>query len=248
MASLLSKGRVASPFVKPLAQGREGSPKLQIVVGIVVFPGSNCEHDVVESLGSLDAKAQLLWHSQADLQNSRAIVLPGGFAHGDYLRPGAIAKFSNIMNSVVEFARAGGPVLGICNGFQILTEVGLLPGALQKNRGLRFICEMSQVVVSTANSSASRQLAQGAQLSIPINHFEGNFTCSHDTLEQLQQEDRIVFRYLNNPNGSIDDIAGITNETRNVVGMMPHPERACDPMLGSSDGIQVLASLLEAAQ
>jgi phosphoribosylformylglycinamidine synthase subunit PurQ / glutaminase len=213
-------------------------------IGVVVFPGSNCEHDVVEALGSLGAGAELVWHGQRALGGVDAVVLPGGFAHGDYLRPGAIARFSPIMDAVVHFARAGGPVVGICNGFQVLTEAGLLPGALQKNRGLKFLCTPVEVRVVTTDSVLTTLCERGEVLRLPINHFEGNYTCPPAVLEELRDEDRVVLRYLDNPNGSIDAIAGICSAGRNVVGLMPHPERACDLLLGSEDGRKLLASLV----
>lgn len=216
-------------------------------VGVVVFPGSNCEHDAVEALQGLGADTSLLWHGDAAVGDVDAVVLPGGFAHGDYLRPGAIARFSPIMPSITEFAAAGGPVVGICNGFQVLTEAGLLPGALQKNSGSRFICAPTELVVASAESALTCATNVGEVLRLPINHFEGNYTCSVETLHELRAEDRIVLRYVSNPNGSIDDIAGVCSAGRNVVGLMPHPERACDPLLGSADGRRLLASLLAAA-
>ena len=216
-------------------------------VGVVVFPGSNCEHDVVEALTSLGAAAELVWHGDRKLGDVDAVVLPGGFAHGDYLRPGAIARFSPIMASLSEFAADGGPVLGICNGFQVLTEAGLLPGALQKNSGARFLCAPVDLVVASHQSALTRDVAIGDVLRLPINHFEGNYTCSPQTLDELQAEERVVLRYVDNPNGSTDDIAGICSTGRNVVGLMPHPERACDPLLGSDDGRKLLGSLLSAA-
>jgi len=213
-------------------------------VGVVVFPGSNCEHDVAEAVAALGGTAELLWHGDDRIGPVDAVVLPGGFAHGDYLRPGAIARFSPVMGAVAEFARAGGPVVGICNGFQILTEAGLLPGALQKNRGLKFLCTTVSVRVETRESVLTSSAAVGDLLRLPINHFEGNYTCSAETLAELSADDRIVLRYVENPNGSIDDIAGICSPERNVVGLMPHPERACDPLLGSDDGRVLLGSLL----
>ncbi len=216
-------------------------------VGVVVFPGSNCEHDVVEALQGLGAEAVLLWHGDSELGDVDAVVLPGGFAHGDYLRPGAIARFSPVMGPITEFAAAGGPVVGICNGFQVLTEAGLLPGALQKNRGSRFLCTPADLVVASTESALTCATKVGEVLRLPINHFEGNYTCSAETLAELQAENRVVLRYRNNPNGSMDDIAGVCSAGRNVVGLMPHPERACDPLLGSVDGRRLLGSLLVAA-
>ena len=216
-------------------------------VGVVVFPGSNCEHDVVEAVSGLGAEAELLWHGDTDLGGVDAVVLPGGFAHGDYLRPGAIARFSPVMAAVTEFAAAGGPVLGICNGFQVLTEAGLLPGALQKNRGSRFLCTTTEVVVESTESSLTCLAGLGDVLRLPINHFEGNYTCAPEVLAQLRAEERVVLRYVDNPNGSTDDIAGVCSAGRNVVGLMPHPERACDLLLGSDDGRRLLDSFLAAA-
>jgi phosphoribosylformylglycinamidine synthase len=188
--------------------------------------------------------AELLWHGDASLGGVDVVVLPGGFAHGDYLRPGAIARFSPIMDAVAEHAAAGGVVIGICNGFQVLTEAGLLPGALQKNAGLRFLCRDVQLRVETSRSALTSALSPGEVLTVPINHFEGNYTCSPATLDELRGDDRVVVRYLENPNGSIDDIAGVCSPAGNVVGLMPHPERACDPLLGSADGLGMVRSLL----
>ncbi len=216
-------------------------------IGVIVFPGSNCEQDALEAITSLGSKGQLIWHDSSDLGNSDAVIIPGGFAHGDYLRPGAIARFSPAMESVITFANSGRPVLGICNGFQILTEAGLLPGALQKNIGLKFLCKMVKLNVQTTNSVLTSQSAKGDSLNIPINHFEGNYTCSKETLDELQAEDQILLTYENNPNGSTADIAGICNKERNVVGLMPHPERACHALLGSTDGQTLLKSLIESA-
>jgi phosphoribosylformylglycinamidine synthase subunit PurQ / glutaminase len=214
-------------------------------VAVVVFPGSNCEHDVAEAVGLLGGEPQLVWHGDRSLGDVDAVVLPGGFAHGDYLRPGAIARFSPVMDQVVEFANAGGAVVGICNGFQVLTEAGLLPGALQKNRGLKFLCTTVAVRVENTESALTSRGRVGAVLRLPINHFEGNYTCPPEVLAQLRAEDRVVLRYLDNPNGSVDDIAGICSAGRNVCGLMPHPERACDSLLGSADGKPLLESLLE---
>ena len=216
-------------------------------VGVVVFPGSNCEHDVVEAVTGVGGRGVLLWHDQADLGGVDAVVLPGGFAHGDYLRPGAIARFSRILDAVTAFAADGGPVVGICNGFQVLTEAGLLPGALQKNRGLKFLCNTVELRVATDRSALTCSADPGSILRIPINHFEGQYTCDDRTLSELRTDDRVVLRYVDNPNGSVDDIAGICSEGRNVVGLMPHPERASDELLGSADGRVLLTSLLVAA-
>lgn len=216
-------------------------------IAVVVFPGSNCEHDAVEALTGLGADAQLVWHGDTALEGFDAVVLPGGFAHGDYLRPGAIARFSPVMAAVRDMAEAGAPVIGICNGFQVLTEAGLLPGALQKNAGLKFLCTTVTLEVASTRSALTAGAEVGQRLNVPINHFEGNFTCSLETLAQLEADDRIVLRYVSNPNGSMGNIAGICNEAGNVVGLMPHPERACDPLLGSQDGAVLLKSLLQAA-
>jgi phosphoribosylformylglycinamidine synthase len=213
-------------------------------VGVVTLPGSNCELDAVEAIRSLGGSAELLWHADRSLGGVDAVILPGGFAHGDYLRPGAIARFSPIMEAVREHAAAGGPVIGICNGFQVLTEAGLLPGALQKNRGLKFLCTTVPMRVETTDSPLTSEAQVGDVLSIPINHFEGSYTCDDETLAILRADDRVVVRYVDNPNGSVDDIAGVCNEARNVVGLMPHPERACHELLGSTDGVVLLRSVL----
>jgi phosphoribosylformylglycinamidine synthase subunit PurQ / glutaminase len=217
-------------------------------IGVILFPGSNCEQDAMEAVRHLGGDAELLWHGDDTVAGVDAVIVPGGFAHGDYLRPGAIARFSPVMQAVAKFAADGGPVVGICNGFQVLTEAGLLPGALQKNRGLKFLCTTVELRVESTDSVLTSQAHTGDVLRVPINHFEGNFTCSDETLDTLRAEDRIVLRYVDNPNGSVDDIAGICNEGRNVVGLMPHPERACNPLLGSEDGAVLVRSLLSAAQ
>jgi phosphoribosylformylglycinamidine synthase len=216
-------------------------------VGVVLFPGSNCERDSMEAVAGLGADARLIWHADASLGDVDAVIGPGCFAHGDYLRPGAIARFSPAMEAIVEFARAGGPVVGICNGFQVLTEAGLLPGALQKNAGLRFICGPTKLRVETTRSCLTNRAELGQILEVPVNHFEGNYTCSDEQLAELRGDDRIVLTYVDNPNGSVGDIAGICNEGGNVVGLMPHPERACHPLLGSTDGTVLLGSFLAAA-
>ena len=216
-------------------------------VGVLLFPGSNCEQDVIEAVRVIGGEAELLWHGDTDIGGVDAVVVPGGFAHGDYLRPGAFARFSRVMSAVSEFAADGGPVVGICNGFQVLTEAGLLPGALQKNRGLKFLCQMTDVRVESTESVLTSSATSGAILRIPINHFEGNYTCSPETLTELRRDDRVILRYVSNPNGSTDNIAGITNHARNVVGLMPHPERASNEMLGSADGLPLLRSLLQSA-
>jgi phosphoribosylformylglycinamidine synthase len=216
-------------------------------VGVVLFPGSNCEFDCIEAVKAQGAAGEILWHHADDLGGVDAVIVPGGFAHGDYLRPGAIARFSPIMSAVAKFAADGGPVVGICNGFQVLTEAGLLPGALQKNAGLKFRCETTELRVESTSSALTNRAKVGQVLRIPINHFEGNYSCDESTLVALRRDDRIVLRYVDNPNGSIDDIAGICSEGRNVVGLMPHPERASHELLGSSDGVVLIASLLAAA-
>jgi len=210
---------------------------MSVSVGVVSFPGSNCEADVIEAIDTVGgASADILWHGDSSVGAFDAIVLPGGFAHGDYLRPGAIARFSPVMQAVSAFAASGGPVLGICNGFQVLTEAGLLPGALQKNAGLKFICGPADLVVSSTASVLTQAASIGDVLSVPINHFEGNYTCSSETLSDLEANGQIILKYAANPNGSVADIAGITNRSGNVVGLMPHPERACHSLLGSIDG------------
>jgi len=217
------------------------------VVGVVRFPGTNCELDVQWAIEALGGQVELLWHGDPTVGAVDAVVLPGGFAHGDYLRTGALARFSPVMAAVTDFAAAGGPVVGICNGFQVLTEARLLPGALQKNAGLKFLCETVELRVETTTTVLTGGCEVGRRLRIPINHFEGNYVCGPDTLAVLKADDRVVVRYVDNPNGSLDDIAGICNEGRNVVGLMPHPERASDPLLGSDDGVVMLRSLLAAA-
>ncbi len=214
------------------------------VVGVLLFPGTNCEYDAVVAMEGLGAEARLIFHTESSLDGFDAVILPGGFAHGDYLRPGAIARFSPIMEAVSRFAADGGPVIGICNGFQVLCEAHLLPGALQKNRGLTFLCQPTTLEVVSTRSALTRSATVGQQLSVPINHFSGSYTCDVDTLRALRENDQIVLRYVENPNGSIDDIAGISNEAGNVVGLMPHPERASSELLGSADGLVLLRSIL----
>ena len=217
-------------------------------VGIVLFPGSNCEYDVAEAVEALGASARILWHGDGAIASEiDAVVLPGGFAHGDALRPGAIARFSPVMQAVARFAADGGPVVGICNGFQVLTEARLLPGALQKNRGLAFLCQTVELEVTSDRSVLTAGVPMGTRLRIPVNHFEGNFLCGPDTLGELEAEGRIVLRYLDNPNGSMADIAGVSNGPGNVVGLMPHPERASNRLLGSDDGNVLLGALLQTA-
>ena len=216
-------------------------------VGVVVFPGTNCEHDVVAAVASLGGSAELLWHGRDDLAGVDAVVLPGGFAHGDYLRPGALARFSPVMAAVERFCADGGPVVGICNGFQVLCEAGLLPGALQRNRHLRFLCTTVGVRVESERSVLTRGVAVGTELRVPINHFLGSYVCDPATLAELRGEDRVVLRYTENLNGSVDDIAGVANAAGNVVGLMPHPERAMSLLLGSADGRVLMESFVAAS-
>ncbi|MBV9765078.1 MAG: phosphoribosylformylglycinamidine synthase subunit PurQ [Acidobacteriaceae bacterium] len=214
-------------------------------VGIVVFPGSNCDHDAWYAVSqNLRQQAEFIWHQSESLGDVDAVILPGGFAYGDYLRCGAIAKFSPVMRAVKKFAQEGGPVLGLCNGFQVLTESGLLPGALVRNSNLKFVCRTVALEVVTADSPFTNQAAIGQTLNVPIAHGEGCYVADEKTLDQLEAEDRVVFRYRDNPNGSIRNIAGILNEERNVMGMMPHPERASDSLVGGTDGLVILRSLL----
>lgn len=205
-------------------------------IGIVVFPGSNCEYDAAAAVERLGDEAEFIWHTRTDLDGIDGVILPGGFAHGDYLRPGALARFSPVMGAVERFAAAGGPVLGICNGFQVLVEAGMLPGALQKNRGLTFLCQPTTLVVTSTSSVLTRSATVGQELVVPINHFSGSYTCDDETHDEIERNGQIVLRYKDNPNGSRDDIAGVTNEEGNVVGLMPHPERAMSMLLGSADG------------
>jgi phosphoribosylformylglycinamidine synthase len=213
--------------------------------GVVVFPGSNCDHDAWYAVtANLGHQAEFLWHSDRGLKQSGCVILPGGFSYGDYLRCGAIAKFSPVMESIKRFAAGGGLVLGICNGFQILTECGLLPGALVRNRNLKFICRPVQVRAATRNSPFTSAIPDEATLTIPIAHGEGCYVASEPTLDRLEAEDRVAFRYVDNPNGSLRGIAGILNEGRNVMGLMPHPERAADPLMGSTGGRLIFESLI----
>jgi phosphoribosylformylglycinamidine synthase subunit PurQ / glutaminase len=224
-------------------------------VGVVVFPGSNCEQDVVKACRLLGAEAEYVWHHVTELNGFDIVVLPGGFAYGDYLRTGAIAARSSVMTAVRDFAASGGPVIGICNGFQILCEAGLLPGALRRNAALKFICRPVTMRVETINSTFTSQAELGQVLEIPINHFEGNYYCPPDELARIEVEDRVALRYCNrggevdeasNPNGAIANIAGVLSGDRNVLGMMPHPERATDPEVGGTDGAVILRSMLNA--
>jgi phosphoribosylformylglycinamidine synthase len=224
--------------------------------GVIIFPGSNCDHDTYNVIAEVARQpVTFLWHDSEDLQGVDAVLVPGGFAYGDYLRTGAIARFSPVMQSVKEFAAGGGLVLGICNGFQILTESGLLPGALMRNAGLKYICKQVHLRTETADSPFTNQLEKGQALQIPIGHMEGNYFCDPETLARLEAEDRIAFRYAAangevtpeaNPNGSLGNIAGILNQGRNVLGMMPHPDRSSEAMLGSADGWKIFASMVYA--
>ena len=224
--------------------------------GVLVFPGSNCDHDTYNVIAEIARQpVQFLWHDSEDLGGADAILVPGGFAYGDYLRTGAIARFSPVMQAVQRFAAGGGLVLGICNGFQILTEAGLLPGALMRNAGLKYICKQVHLRVETADSPFTNRLAVGDVLKIPIGHMEGNYFCSPEELARLKSEDRIAFRYATpagdvtpeaNPNGSLENIAGILNEKRNVLGLMPHPDRSSEQLLGSADGWKIFESMIEA--
>jgi len=214
-------------------------------IGVVVFPGSNCDRDVRWACeGCLGIQTRFLWHETRDLSGLDAVVLPGGFSYGDYLRCGAIARFAPVLESLMDFVNKGGRVLGICNGFQVLTELGLLPGALTRNENLNFVCKPSALEVVSGDTKWFSQYNIGDQITLPIAHGEGRYHCSHETLCKLQDENSIALKYLNNPNGSICDIAGITNAKGNVFGLMPHPERACDPVIGGVDGRGILESLL----
>ncbi len=224
--------------------------------GVIVFPGSNCDHDAHWAAGSVAGQqVTFLWHESRNLENCDVVIVPGGFAYGDYLRTGAIARFSPVMESVRRFAASGGLVLGLCNGFQILCESGLLPGALMRNAGLKFVCKQVWLRVENADTPFTNACRPGELLQIPIAHSDGNYVCDPATLEELKQDNRIVFRYVTpegeaipegNPNGSLDNIAGICNEGSNVLGLMPHPERACEIQLGSRDGLKIFQSLVAA--
>jgi phosphoribosylformylglycinamidine synthase len=221
---------------------------------VVVFPGSNCDDDAYHAAKHvLGQDAEFVWHKDTSLAGADVVILPGGFAHGDYLRTGAIARFSPVMSSVKAFADAGGPVLGVCNGFQILLEAGMLPGAMLRNRGLKFICEHVGVRVDEIDTPFTAACSKGQILRIPINHGEGNYFAAEDVLDALERDRRVIFRYVDasghatdaaNPNGAARNIAGICSERRNVVGMMPHPERACEPSLGSGDGLVLFESVV----
>ena len=212
--------------------------------GVVVFPGSNCDHDAQYAVSHvLGEQAEFVWHDTTSLPNLDAVILPGGFSYGDYLRCGAIAKFSKVMDAVKRFAADGGLVIGICNGFQILTESGLLPGALVRNAGLKFVCRTVSLRVETTNSPFTCAAENGQILRLPVAHGEGCYVADERTLDELEAEERVVFRYLDNPNGSQRDIAGILNAGRNVMGMMPHPERVAEPLMGGTDGLAILRSM-----
>ena len=214
-------------------------------VGIVVFPGSNCDEDAFHAAGKvLGHQPQMLWHKDHDLKGSELVILPGGFSYGDYLRCGAIARFAPVMEEVAAFAKKGGPVIGICNGFQILTEAGLLPGALLQNANRQYICQDVMVRTEKARTRFTSELQPGEAFKIPIAHGDGNYFIDDEGLRRLEGEGQVVFRYLQNPNGSRADIAGIVNSSGNVLGMMPHPERNAEPLLGNADGRRVLASFL----
>jgi phosphoribosylformylglycinamidine synthase len=221
---------------------------------VIVFPGSNCDHDAYHAATHvLGQQAELIWHKDTSLKGADVVVLPGGFAHGDYLRTGAMARFSPIMNEVRAFAERGGPVLGICNGFQILLESGLLPGAMLRNKGLKYRCEHVHVRVEQTDTPFTNGATAGRVLRIPIGHGEGNYFAPAEMLQQLEANRQVILRYTDaqghldeaaNPNGSVNAIAGICNGQRNVVGMMPHPERACEPLLGGVDGCAIFESVL----
>ena len=216
-------------------------------VGVVVFPGSNCDHDAWHAVSKvLGHEAEFVWHDSNRLAGLDAVILPGGFSYGDYLRCGAIARFSPVMEEVRKFAAAGGLVLGVCNGFQILVESHLLPGALIRNKGLKFVCKDVALRVETTASPFTAGAEKGQMLRLPIAHGEGCYVADERVLDELEAEDRVAFRYVGNPNGSMRDIAGILNAQRNVLGMMPHPERAVEPIMGCSDGLVVLQSMVSA--
>jgi phosphoribosylformylglycinamidine synthase I len=213
---------------------------------VIVFPGSNCDVDMFHAIqDELGEQVEYVWHDEESLEEFDGILLPGGFSYGDYLRSGAIARFSNVMKEVVKAATAGKPVLGVCNGFQILLEAGLLPGAMRRNASLSFMCKPVELRVENNQSMFTAGLKEGQTISIPIAHGEGNYYCDEETLEKLKANNQIVFTYQQNPNGSLADIAGIVNEKGNVLGMMPHPERAVDDLLGSSDGLKLFQSVVK---
>ena len=214
---------------------------------VIVFPGSNCDHDALYALKKhLNVDAKFVWHRESDLSNYNAILIPGGFSYGDYLRTGAIARFSPIMKALVAKSKEGIPVIGICNGFQILLECGLLPGALINNKKIKFLSKQVTLKVTSNNSIFTNRMSVGDELKMPIAHREGNYIAKPETLKILKEENRIMFEYKNNPNGSMSNIGGIINENRNILGMMPHPERACDKILGSDDGRIIFESMIGA--
>jgi phosphoribosylformylglycinamidine synthase I len=216
-----------------------------MTIGIVVFPGSNCDRDVSWALeGCLGIPSRFLWHEERDLSGLEAVILPGGFSYGDYLRCGAIARFAPLLQEVIQFAASGGPVLGICNGFQVLTEMGLLPGALTRNAKLHFLCEPAELAVTPGSCRWLQGYGDRETVTFPIAHGEGRYQCDPNQLKSLEDSGQIVLRYRANPNGSVADVAGITNQAGNVLGLMPHPERACDPQIGGIDGRRLLTSLL----
>lgn len=216
-----------------------------MTIGIVVFPGSNCDRDVQWALGGcLGRRTRFLWHEERDLSGLEAVVLPGGFSYGDYLRCGAIARFAPVLEEVRQFAAGGGPVLGICNGFQVLTEMGLLPGALTRNRDLHFLCEPAALEVHPGSCRWLQGYGDGERITLPIAHGEGRYQVEPQELERLQDEGCVVLRYAANPNGSAGDVAGLSNRAGNVLGLMPHPERACDALTGGTDGVRLLAAAL----
>ncbi|MDN4525211.1 phosphoribosylformylglycinamidine synthase subunit PurQ [Fictibacillus fluitans] len=213
---------------------------------VIVFPGSNCDIDMFHAVkDELGAEAEYVWHDEESLDRFDGILLPGGFSYGDYLRTGAIAQFSHVMDGVKKAAEAGKPVLGVCNGFQILQEAGLLPGAMRRNESLKFICKQEALKVVNNETMFSSSYGKDEEIIIPIAHGAGNYYCDEETLKQLEEENRIIFRYKNNPNGSVSDIAGIMNAKGNVLGMMPHPERAVSELLGSADGLKLFQSIVK---
>jgi phosphoribosylformylglycinamidine synthase I len=212
--------------------------------GVVTFPGSNCDEDAAHVAALVSGQpAARLWHKDRDLKGCDVVIVPGGFSYGDYLRCGAIARFSPVMEEVAAHAKRGGRVLGICNGFQILTEAGLLPGVLQRNATLKFICREVTLEVVASDTPVTRGLAPGTRLKMPIAHAEGNYFLDAEGLKRLEGDGQVVFRYVENPNGALHDIAGVCNEARNVVGMMPHPERAAEAILGGADGLRLFQAL-----
>ena len=219
----------------------------RVRVGVTVFPGSNCDRDALYAVERMGAEPVELWHADADLKGVDALIVPGGFSYGDYLRPGAIARFAAVMGPLENFAKEGGPVLGVCNGFQVLTEARLLPGALLRNTHMRFVSRRARVRVEATDTPWTAGCDVGEELTLPVAHNEGNYFADAETLARLEDEDRVVLRYLENPNGSLNAIAGVCNEGRNVVGVMPHPERVSDPALGSEEGLRILRSVLVGA-